>query len=613
MGRLNPQSMRGVASVPLPSEETMTSTSDQTPEHVSATPPANPHPAIPHPTVTTPTDPTQGIEPAQAASPDPSSSEEPTAEFPPSAESPSTAPSSPAPSVAAAVPTEGVSPLAAVAPSTSSSTSADSSESFSGSSSGSSSEATDSPAPSSASTTATQAWSALSVPPSLRRPLLLLALCATTLLVVVATVLVVVRPGLGSDEPATLVIPPAMGPVPPVLTEANEGTPATPAGVEAAITPLLGDERLGDTVAVTVIDALTGQTLFEQNSDTAVIPASVTKILTAAAVLSARGPAYRLTTRAVAGSTPGEVVLVGGGDPTLTVGDDGTYPGAARLDDLAAQVTEALGNVTPTRVVVDASLFTGPTTAGWEDAVAEGYGGHITSLMVDGGRVRPDRLTRSSEPALDAGERFAELLGLPESAVTIGTARADAEELGAVQSPPVIRLVEIMLTLSDNVIAEALARQVALARGLEASFAGAAQATLDVLDELGLPTHAVQLVDGSGLSRENLLTPSLIADLLLLAASDEHPELRGVLTGLPVAAHSGTLAERYTDETAAGAGIVRAKTGNLTGVSSLAGMVTTADGRLLLFAIMANGVPSQQGGREALDIIAIALAQCGCS
>ena len=57
----------------------------------------------------------------------------------------------------------------------------------------------------------------------------------------------------------------------------------------------------------------------------------MTWLLTAAAVLATRGPAYRIPTRAVAGATPGEVVLVGGGDPTLAIDDNGHYPGAARL------------------------------------------------------------------------------------------------------------------------------------------------------------------------------------------------------------------------------------------------------------------------------------------
>src|SRR5205823_4408845 len=85
------------------------------------------------------------------------------------------------------------------------------------------------------------------------------------------------------------------------------------------------------------------------------------------------GPGYRLSTRVVAGSAPGEVVLIGGGDPTLSVNGNGSYPEAARLDLLAQQVKQALGGAAPTRVVVDSSLFSGPSTGpGWDSDIVSG-------------------------------------------------------------------------------------------------------------------------------------------------------------------------------------------------------------------------------------------------
>jgi D-alanyl-D-alanine carboxypeptidase/D-alanyl-D-alanine-endopeptidase (penicillin-binding protein 4) len=90
-----------------------------------------------------------------------------------------------------------------------------------------------------------------------------------------------------------------------------------------------------------------------------------------------------------------------------------------------------------------------------------------------------------------------------------------------------------------------------------------------------------------------------------------------VLTGLPVAGFSGTLSERYRKPAAGaglGAGVVRAKTGTLNGVSALAGLVRTADGRLLAFALTADGVPlgATKQAEAALDRLAAALAACGC-
>src|SRR6185436_4288784 len=98
------------------------------------------------------------------------------------------------------------------------------------------------------------------------------------------------------------------------------------------------DGRLGGHVTASVIDVASGDVLYDRDGAGPVVPASTAKLLTAAAVLRARGPAYRIPTRAVAGATAGEVVLVGGGDPTLAAGSPSSYPGAARLDKLAAQV-----------------------------------------------------------------------------------------------------------------------------------------------------------------------------------------------------------------------------------------------------------------------------------
>jgi D-alanyl-D-alanine carboxypeptidase/D-alanyl-D-alanine-endopeptidase (penicillin-binding protein 4) len=196
-----------------------------------------------------------------------------------------------------------------------------------------------------------------------------------------------------------------------------------------------------------------------------------------------------------------------------------------------------------------------------------------------------------------------------------GTATAGAAALGEVRSAPMVRLVDEMLTESDNVVAECLARQVALARKAEVSFAGAAGAIKAVLGEVGVPASDASLVDGSGLSRQNRVTPDLLTAILTLSARPEYPQLRGVYSGLPVAGYSGTLRDRYR-KSAAGApaaGMVRAKTGTLSAVSAVAGIAIDADGRALAFAVIAEGVSSDPtGSQEALDRVAAALAACGC-
>ncbi len=172
-------------------------------------------------------------------------------------------------------------------------------------------------------------------------------------------------------------------------------------------------------------------------------------------------------------------------------------------------------------------------------------------------------------------------------------------------------LVERMLTNSDNDLAEALARHTALATGERADFAGASAAVEARLKQLGVPLAGVDVRDGSGLDRTGRLTADALTGLLVRAADPDRPELRPALTGLPVAGFTGTLTGRYADGGGA-AGLVRAKTGTLYGVNTLAGTVVTRDGRTLAFAFLASGTTDAGAAQAALDRLATSLADCGC-
>jgi D-alanyl-D-alanine carboxypeptidase/D-alanyl-D-alanine-endopeptidase (penicillin-binding protein 4) len=88
--------------------------------------------------------------------------------------------------------------------------------------------------------------------------------------------------------------------------------------------------------------------------------------------------------------------------------------------------------------------------------------------------------------------------------------------------------------------------------------------------------------------------------------------MRNLLTGLPVAGVSGSLATRYqVPGSSAGAGWVRAKTGSLEVTYALAGYVPDVDGRILVFAFVSNGV-DPDNTRPALDAVAAGLRGCGC-
>jgi len=419
---------------------------------------------------------------------------------------------------------------------------------------------------------------------------------------------------------------------------AYSGPAATVAGVSAALSPMLRPATLGSHIGAVVEDLSTGQVLLSRNGGSEFAPASTAKLAVAVAALDVLGPAATFTTRVVTGPTAGSVVLVGGGDPTLAAGHPpaSNYPQPATLAALAAQTARALRakGIHAVRLSYDTSLFTGPGMApGWPDSyVTTGNVTPISSLEVDQGRLTasgapqdandPDNYrARTFSPAPEAAEAFASFLSgdgiRVRGAVRPGAAPHGSGTLAAVASPPLAEIVAWMLTQSNNVIAENLARQVAIATGRPASFSGAAAAETAVLRKLGI-RGGIRLVDGSGLSPQDRITPGAEIQLLSLAASASHPGLRAVITGLPVAGFSGTLAPGgsvFPDVGQPGLGVVRAKTGNLLTVVSLAGLALARNGQLFAFSFMADRLPSGglDSGASDMTSLATSLAACGCS
>jgi D-alanyl-D-alanine carboxypeptidase/D-alanyl-D-alanine-endopeptidase (penicillin-binding protein 4) len=431
----------------------------------------------------------------------------------------------------------------------------------------------------------------------------------------------------------------------PLEAPARVLAPASPrrplpnrARLAALLTPLLAAHPLGRHVGAVVTDLDTGTVLFSQNAGSAFVPASNAKLLTAVAALSTLGPSARFTTRVVAGARPGLLTLVGGGDPTLAAGPPprSDYPQPATLASLAAATAHWLAarGTRTVRLTYDTSLFTGPSTApGWTPGyISTGNVTPIASLEVDQGRLTPSGAPqdaddpgnfrpRSSTPAAEAAGAFARLLrrdgihvaGQPAA----GRQPRHPAQVAAVRSPPLASIVGWMLRESNNVIAEDLARQVARHAGKPASFSGAAAAVTAILGRLGVH-HGIYLVDGSGLSPLDQVTPGALAAVVRLAAVSGPGALRAAVTGMPVAGFSGTLAPGQSVFGSFGpqaVGMVRAKTGNLAKVASLAGIADDASGHLLAFAFMADQIPKGSqlpGAAAAIDAMATALAGCGC-
>lgn len=392
------------------------------------------------------------------------------------------------------------------------------------------------------------------------------------------------------------------------------------ASVRRALARLVTSPELGRHLALRVVDLSNGDAVFERGAE-AITPASTMKLLTTAAALNALGPRSHFSTRVVA--TGNRVVLVGGGDPFLASTPARArkqYPDRADLTTLAQRTAAVLAKRGITKVVLgyDASLFTGPAVnPHWPATyVPENVVPPISALWADEGRGRGGRYL--DDPAQGAAEVFAAALRAQKIGVvgspTAQQATAAATEIASVQSASLGEIVQQTLAVSDNNAAEVLARHVGAVVNGDASSVGGLKAIFAVLKGLGVDVSGSQAYDGSGLSRENKLTATTLLDVLRVAASPDHPKLREVITGLPVAGFTGSLRHRFDLGPAQAQGRVRAKTGTLTGVHGLAGIATDLDGNLMAFVFVADRV----GGtnpltvQHDLDLMAAALGACHC-
>jgi D-alanyl-D-alanine carboxypeptidase/D-alanyl-D-alanine-endopeptidase (penicillin-binding protein 4) len=379
-----------------------------------------------------------------------------------------------------------------------------------------------------------------------------------------------------------------------------------------SIADAASDSRLANFQG-SVRNAATGELLYNHDGTTFSRTASVMKVLTSSAALAVLGPDYRVTTSVVAGSEPGQVVLVGGGDITLASGSSNIYVDSASMVDLAGQVSAALGGATVSSIVLDSSAFSGDT---WQPSwnrkeQGDGYSSEVTALQVDGDRADPSASVsaRSDDPVSRAGQAFADALGASGATLSEGVASAGAAVLGQVQSAPLSTMIPDALQRSDNTEAEMFARLTAIAQGDGNSFEAIGTSTPKALATYGLDTSGLVIVDGSGLSDDNAVSPNFLTSLFIKINAREG-NLGVIADGLPVAGQTGTLAGRFTGSNSDAAGHVIAKTGWIDTGYTLSGIVSAADGSTLTFAFFALGDVTS-GAMEALDTVTAAAYRCG--
>jgi len=426
--------------------------------------------------------------------------------------------------------------------------------------------------------------------------------------------------------------------VPGVLTTSDAPAPQEPPVLVDQSGPELDDAQSGQGAAVsasdvsglwqevedaaaeggwktwgTVVDAVTGDVLLDASSSTVHTPASTTKILTAVSALSHLDQTSTLATGTSVVGT--DLYLWGQGDLMLARGhgDPDAVDGRAGVADLAAATASALEDRGITRVTLrwNHAIFSGDAhLSAWDTQDVGDYEGQVGAFAIDGGRTEPgvdqgfeDDPGRDVALELAAGLRAAGI-----EAVVTGEARVPegAEEIARVESATVGQQVRWMLHHSDNTLADQYCRLAAAAAAADDAGAGedqvdAGTATADTsdtaatstvattLESLGVDTEGLVMEDCSGLSTNDRISARTLVQALTASMNADSPQLRDLVRSLPWGGLDGTLDARF--DTGDAAANVQAKTGSLPTVSSLAGVVTTAGGRTLVFAVGNDQVP----------------------
>ena len=349
-------------------------------------------------------------------------------------------------------------------------------------------------------------------------------------------------------------------------------------------------------VGIKVIAVETGEVIYEKNPLKLHHPASTTKLFTAATALARLGPDYRFeTTLYVDADADTQVIqnlyLKGRADPVLQPND---------IVVLADALLESDVNLIQGDIVVDATHL---------DTVREGPGWmwddrqlRISALSIR--QIEPEPGTRSRALACgyllknELEQKGIEVIG----DVVPGTVPLDARTVAKHLSPPLADIIKLMNKPSNNWIAELLFKAIgAEVMGEPGTWQNGRDAVNEFLEEITGEPPAHRFVDGSGLSRYNLLNAELLTQLLVHMYQNFElmPEY---LASLPIAGVDGTLINRMQGVSAEK--VLRAKTGTLSGVSALAGYTTTADGEVVAFGILiSHYVGSATPARDIQDQI----------
>ncbi|WP_079507370.1 D-alanyl-D-alanine carboxypeptidase/D-alanyl-D-alanine endopeptidase [Mesobacillus jeotgali] len=455
-------------------------------------------------------------------------------------------------------------------------------------------------------------------------------------------------------------------------------------GMQEEINGLLKTEPIlkGALAGISIRSAEDGKLLYEHNGGIRMQPASVLKLLTAAASLSVLGEDYRFTTelltegKITGGTLLGDLYLKGKGNPTLLpadfaemakklknegimkidgdlITDDSWYDDVRYSEDLTwndehqyygAQISAltaspnkdydagtVIVNVSQGKKGAAAEISLEPDTdfvtivnetktvdsKGKQDIRFEREHGTNT-IKVTGTFPADSPKTREWvavwNPTHYAGSLFKK--ALEEQGIQVvgkiknGKASNAMPVLIFHKSLPLAELMIPFMKLSNNGHAEVLIKEMGKVVHGSGSWDKGLEVVADELERFGIDTSQIVLRDGSGISHANLIPANEMTKLLFQVQKEKWFPV--FLQSLPVAGEKdrmvgGTMRNRLKDESQRI--VVQAKTGSLTGVSTLAGYVKTAGGETVIFTILLNNLLDDRNGREVEDQIIRILAK----
>ena len=352
-------------------------------------------------------------------------------------------------------------------------------------------------------------------------------------------------------------------------------TSGAPAALKSStISPILKSAASSKTLAnpgLILVDPVSGETIYENDADTLRKPASLLKIISAVALLDYVDPDFRFTTEILTGTAPNTLIIAGALDPWME-----------RNNTLASK----MGRVSLPKIVKTA----------------------LKKLDSDNGApIKTLRIEYSKMHSVDLDYIKSQFAARKIKVSTVKVTAAEAklnskESIAKFDSPPLQEIMDWMLIWSDNTLGNRMAMYASMKAGFGYAESGIEETFVKTLSNLEIDSTGLNAVDGSGLSRSNRVSAQMLAELLLRTYKND--KYRTVYGGLPVGGVNGTMRNRFVTSAPKAIGLVRTKTGLLTGVVSMAGYVQGGD-REYIFVAIADQIPKNRtaanAARVALD------------